>query len=78
VPWLQALGIREAEARIAVRRCRDMVDAPLEDRVKRALSCFGARIGRKVVPAAAAAAPATCASLADTGGVHATDWAASP
>jgi hypothetical protein len=27
-----------------------MADAPLEDRVKRALSWFGARLGRKEVP----------------------------
>src|SRR6185369_10362881 len=54
VPWLRALGIREDEARIAASRCHDMVDAPSEDRVKRALSFFGARIGRKVLPALSA------------------------
>ena len=32
-----------------------MADAPLEDRVKRALSWFGARIGRKEVPVPVAA-----------------------
>jgi len=31
-----------------VERCRDMADAPLEERVKGALGWFGARLGRKV------------------------------
>jgi hypothetical protein len=35
-----------------------MAEAPLEDRVKRALSWFGARISHRVAPAAHAAAPA--------------------
>ena len=48
IPWLRELGWREAECRIAVERCRDMADAPLEERVKGALRWFGARIGRKV------------------------------
>jgi hypothetical protein len=42
------LGCRKDESRIAVERCREMADAPLEDRVKSALSWFGARIGRTV------------------------------
>jgi len=50
LPWLRQLGCREAESRIAAMRCREMADAPLEDRVKRALSWFGARLGRKEVP----------------------------
>jgi hypothetical protein len=48
IPWLRELGWREAECRIAVEHCRDMADAPLEERVKGALRWFGARIGRKV------------------------------
>jgi hypothetical protein len=48
IPWLRQLGCREDESRIAARRCREMQDAPLEDRVKRALSWFGARISRTV------------------------------
>ena len=48
IPWLLQLGCREAECRIAVERCRDMADAPLEERVKGALRWFGARLGRKV------------------------------
>lgn len=39
VPWLQALGIRKDHARQAAERC-DAPDQTLEDRVKRALSCF--------------------------------------
>jgi 5-methylcytosine-specific restriction endonuclease McrA len=50
IPWLRQLGCREDESRIAARRCREMPDAPLEDRVKRALSWFGARLGRNEVP----------------------------
>jgi hypothetical protein len=48
MPWLKQLGCSEAESRRAVERCREMSDAPLEDRVKRALSWFGARISRTV------------------------------
>ena len=50
LPWLRQLGCREDESRIAAKRCREMAEAPLEDRVKRALSWFGARIGRKLHP----------------------------
>jgi hypothetical protein len=53
LPWLEQLGCRKDESRIAVERCRDMADAPLEERVKRALSWFGARIARTVKPAPA-------------------------
>jgi hypothetical protein len=48
LPWLEQLGCRKDESLIAVERCREMADAPLEDRVKSALSWFGARIGRTV------------------------------
>jgi len=47
IPWLRQLGCREDESRLAVERCREMADAALEDRVKRALSWFGTRLGRK-------------------------------
>jgi 5-methylcytosine-specific restriction endonuclease McrA len=43
VPWLQALGIRAGDARRAAERCEADPDAPLEERVKVALSCFGPR-----------------------------------
>jgi 5-methylcytosine-specific restriction endonuclease McrA len=59
IPWLLQLGCRKDQCRIAVERCRDMAEAPLEDRVKRALSWFGARIGRKLLPAAPAASNAS-------------------
>ena len=52
IPWLRQLGCREDESRIAARRCREMADAPLEDRVKRALSWFGDRISRTTRPTA--------------------------
>src|SRR5262249_46550834 len=48
VPWICALGIHDREARIAARRCHDMAGARIEDRVKRALSFFGARISRTI------------------------------
>ena len=48
IPWLRELGCRDADCRIAVERCRDMADAPLEQRVRAALRWFGARIGRTV------------------------------
>jgi len=50
LPWVCALGIRESEARIAAKRCREMAGARLEDRVKRALTFFGDRVSRKVAP----------------------------
>jgi hypothetical protein len=52
IPWLRQLGCRDDESRIAARRCREMAAAPLEDRVKRALSWFGARLARTVKPVA--------------------------
>jgi hypothetical protein len=42
VPWLRALGFSAAEARRAAERCEHMPDAPLEERVRAALS--GARV----------------------------------
>jgi hypothetical protein len=50
LPYLRSLGLRDADSRVAAKCCREMVDAPLEDRVKRALKWFGARIGRKLMP----------------------------
>lgn len=41
VPWLRALGLRADEARHAAERCEHMADAPLEERVRVALTCFG-------------------------------------
>ena len=49
VPWLRQLGFSAAEARRAAERCESIPDAPLEQRVRVALSCFGkrsARVGR--------------------------------
>ena len=58
VPWLRALGFNTAEARRAAERCVELPDAPLEERVRFALTCFRAR-GARVVPASPgdAAAP---------------------
>ena len=53
IPWLRELGCRADDCRIAVERCRDMADAPLEDRVKTALRWFGARISRTIRPVSA-------------------------
>jgi 5-methylcytosine-specific restriction endonuclease McrA len=47
IPYLRKLGCLESESRIAAKCCREMAEAPLEDRVKRALRWFGARLGRK-------------------------------
>jgi hypothetical protein len=64
IPWLEQLGCREDHSRVAVERCRDMTDAPLEDRVKRALGWFGDRIARKLRWAAPAGTPHTTGALA--------------
>jgi hypothetical protein len=39
VPWLRALGLRADEARQAAAGCETIPDAPLEERVRYALSC---------------------------------------
>ena len=62
LPWLEQLGCRKDESRIAVQRCRDMVDAPLEERVKRSLSWFGARIARTVSYAGCGPSPEAAAT----------------
>jgi 5-methylcytosine-specific restriction endonuclease McrA len=41
IPYLRALGCRIDEARRAAERCAEMSDASLEERVRRAVSCFG-------------------------------------
>jgi 5-methylcytosine-specific restriction endonuclease McrA len=43
VPWLRQLGYRAAEAREAARFCESAPNAPLEDRVRLALSYFRPR-----------------------------------
>ena len=53
IPCLRALGYRAGEARDAARLCTDMADAPLEQRVRIALTWFRLR-GTKVVPSGAA------------------------
>ena len=40
VPWLRALGLRIDEARRRAANCEAIPDAPLEVRVRHALSCF--------------------------------------
>jgi hypothetical protein len=50
VPWLRALGFSAAEARCAAERCEHMPDAPLEERVRVALSTLRVR-GARFVPA---------------------------
>jgi 5-methylcytosine-specific restriction endonuclease McrA len=51
IPWLRGLGIRVDEARRAAALCDDIPDAPLEQRVRRALSYFKQRPGVHVVAA---------------------------
>ncbi len=41
IPYLRALGIRAAHAAQAAALCESIPDAPLKQRVRRALSCFG-------------------------------------
>ena len=44
VPWLRQLGYRASEAREAAKLCESIPDAPLEERVRVALSFFHPRI----------------------------------
>jgi hypothetical protein len=48
VPWLRQLGFRADEARRAAALCESIPDAPLEERVRVALSSFGARAASHV------------------------------
>ena len=41
IPWLRALGLRADEARRAAALCEAMPEASLEQRLRRALTCFG-------------------------------------
>ena len=43
VPWLRALGLRADESRRAAALTESIPDAPLEERVRLALTCFGPR-----------------------------------
>jgi 5-methylcytosine-specific restriction endonuclease McrA len=43
IPWLRRLGFRADEARQAAAFCETIPDAPLEERVRRALSFFHAK-----------------------------------
>ena len=52
VPWLRALGFRADEARRAAERCDEIPDAPLEQRVRAALSFLSP--ARPVSPSASA------------------------
>ena len=56
VPWLRALGLRMDEARRAAARCETRPDAPLEERVRCALSGL-ARPGRGHAAASPRPAP---------------------
>ena len=50
IPWLRQLGFSADEARRAAARCENLPpDASLEERVRRALSCFHVR-GTRIVP----------------------------
>ena len=40
IPWLRRLGFRADEARRAALACESLAEAPLEERVRVALSCF--------------------------------------
>jgi len=40
IPWLRQLGFRADEARRAAAACENLAEAPLEQRVRVALSCF--------------------------------------
>ena len=58
IPWLRRLGIRAEEARQAAALCETIPDAPIEDRVQRALSYFGPRTpSRGPVASAVACGP---------------------
>jgi hypothetical protein len=47
IPWLRALGFRADEARAAAARCGAIPDAPLEERVRLALSTLAPNGARR-------------------------------
>jgi hypothetical protein len=49
IPWLRQLGFTAQEARWRAERCESVLDAPLEERVRLALSYVGPR-GRATLP----------------------------
>jgi hypothetical protein len=49
IPWLLQLKVRPADARRAAARCEAIPDAPLEERVRLALTCVGPPV-RSSVP----------------------------
>src|SRR6185295_1307052 len=59
IPWLRALGIHAGEARRAAALCEAIPDAPLEQRVRLALTRFGPRTSYpgRVAPPTAGACP---------------------
>jgi hypothetical protein len=67
VPWLRQLGFGAGESRDAAALCRDMADAPLEDRVRVALSYFRVR-GTKYASAGARSPTAACTPVAIAAG----------
>jgi 5-methylcytosine-specific restriction endonuclease McrA len=71
IPYLRKLGCLESESRVAARACREMGEAPLEARVKRALSWFGARVGRTVKPATLARNPVESPAATGLESLHA-------
>jgi hypothetical protein len=52
IPWLRALGFRADEARAAAARCGAIPDAPLEERVRLALSSLAPNRARRETQAA--------------------------
>jgi len=48
VPWLRTLGFRADEARRLAACCKDMPDAPLEQRVRHALKCSARPVPSRV------------------------------
>jgi hypothetical protein len=54
IPWLRALRVPADLARCAAERCASISDAPIEDRVRLALSYLGRRIASPQMPFAQA------------------------
>ncbi len=59
VPWLRALGCRADDSRRAAALAESIPDAPLEERVRVALTCFGRRPKTRTDAAVRRATPAS-------------------